>query len=73
MEPCITELNVITMEPVDVFVYDMKNSDKIFHFEDMEVDELARTTGLGQWSRSESGHIDGVFIYEDSVIISNYF
>jgi len=26
----------------------MKNSDKIFHFEDMEVDELARTTGLGQ-------------------------
>jgi len=26
----------------------VKNSDKIFHFEDMEVDELARTTGLGQ-------------------------
>ena len=51
----------------------MKNSDKIFHFEAIEVDELARTTGLGQWSRFESGHIDGVFIYEDSVIISNYF
>ena len=50
----------------------MKSSDKIFHFEEMEV-ELAGTTGLGQWSRFESGHIDGVFIYEDSVIISNYF
>ena len=24
----------------------MKNSDKRFHFEGMEVDELARTTGL---------------------------
>ena len=50
----------------------MKNSDKTFYFEEIEVDELARTTGLGQWSRFESGHI-GVFIYEDSVIISNYF
>ena len=51
----------------------MKNSDKIFYFEEIEVDELARTTGLGQWSHFENGHIDGVFIYEDSVIISNYF
>ena len=24
------------------------NSDKIFHFEEIEVDELARTTGSGQ-------------------------
>ena len=51
----------------------MKNSDKILRFEVIEVDELARTTGLGQWSRFESGHIDWVFIYEDSVIIFNYF
>ena len=51
----------------------MKNSDKIFHFEEIEVDELARTIGLGQWSRFESENIDGVLIYEDSVIISNYF
>ena len=49
LEPCIiTELDVITREPVDVFVYYMKNSDKIFHFQYMEVDELTRTTGLGQ-------------------------
>ena len=51
----------------------MKNSDNLFHLEEIEVDELARTTGLGQWSHFENGHIDGVFIYEDSVIISNYF
>ena len=50
-----------------------QRSDEIFSSEEIEVDELARTTGLGQWSRFESGHIDGVFIYEDSVIISNYF
>ena len=50
----------------------MKNSDKIFHFEAIEVDELAGTTGLGQWSRFESGHIR-LFIYEDAVIISTYF
>ena len=42
-------------------------------YNEIEVDELARTIGLGQWSRFESGHIDGVLIYEDSVIISNYF
>ena len=51
----------------------MKNSNKTFHFEEIEVDELARTTGFGQLSHFESGHIDGVFIYEDSVMISNYF
>ena len=42
------ELNVIKWRSVDVLVQDTNNSDKIFHFEEMEVDELARTTGLGQ-------------------------
>ena len=42
------ELNVITSAPVDVFVQDTNNSYNIFRFEYMEVDELARTTGLGQ-------------------------
>ena len=30
----------------------MKNSDKRFHFEDMEVDELARTTGFQSQEKS---------------------
>ncbi len=42
------ELNIVSRALVDALVQNMKNSDKIFHFEDMEIDELARTTGLGQ-------------------------
>ena len=49
----------------------MKNSDKIFRFEDVEVDKLARTTWVNKF-RIESGHIK-LFMYEDFVIISNYF
>ena len=42
------EHNIVARALVDALVYNMKNSDKLFHFKDMEVDELARTTGLGQ-------------------------
>ena len=42
------ELNIVSRALVDALVQNMKNSDKIFRFEYMEVDELARTTGLGQ-------------------------
>ena len=42
------ELNVITRAPIDVFVYGTNSSDKIFHFEEIEVDELTRKTGLCQ-------------------------
>ena len=41
------EHNIVARALVDALVYNMKNSDKIYHFEDMEADELARTTGLG--------------------------
>ena len=40
--------DIVAREVVDALVQNMKNSDKIFRFEDMEVDKLARTTGLGQ-------------------------
>ena len=43
LEPCIMELTVVAR----AMVY-MKNSDKIFHFEEMEVDELAKTNGFGR-------------------------
>ena len=42
------ELNVVVRALVDVLVWGLNNSGTIFHFEEIEVDELARTTGLGQ-------------------------
>ena len=48
LEPHIMELNIVSRALVDALVQNMKNSDKIFHFKDMEVDELARTTSLGR-------------------------
>ena len=42
------ELNVVVRALVDGLVLDIKSSDKLFHFEDIEVDEQARTTGFGQ-------------------------
>ena len=44
-ESHIMVLNIVTWALVDVFVQGMNYSDKIFHFEDMGYDELARTTG----------------------------
>ena len=48
LESCIMELNVVVRALVDGLVLDIKSSDKLFHFEDIEVDEQARTTGFGQ-------------------------
>ena len=42
------ELNVVVRALVDVLVRGLHNSGTIFNFEEIEVDELARTTGLGQ-------------------------
>ena len=41
------EFNVVVRALVDVLVWGLNNSGTIFNFEDMEADELAKTTGLG--------------------------
>ena len=48
VEPYMMELNVVVRALVDVLVWELNNSGTILNFEEMEVDELARTTGLGQ-------------------------
>ena len=48
LEPHIMEFNVVVRALVDVLVWELNNSGTIFNFEEMEVDELARTTDLGQ-------------------------
>ena len=48
LEPHIMEFNVVVRALVDVSVWELNNSGTIFNFEEMEVDELARTTDLGQ-------------------------
>ena len=48
LEPHIMEFNVVVRVLVDVLVWGLNNSGTIFNFEEMEVDELARTTGSGQ-------------------------
>jgi len=48
LEPYMMELNVVVRALVDVLVWGLNNSGTILNFEEMEVDELARTTGLGQ-------------------------
>ena len=48
LEPHIMEFNVVVRALVDVLVWGLNNSGTIFNFEEMEVDELARTTDLGQ-------------------------
>ena len=40
------EFNVVVRAVVDVLVRGLNNSGTIFNFEEMEVDELARTTDL---------------------------
>ena len=48
LEPHIMEFIVVVRALVDVLVRGLNNSGTIFNFEEMEVDELARTTDLGQ-------------------------
>ena len=48
LEPYIMELNVVVRALVGELVWGLNNSGTILNFEEMEVDELARTTGLGQ-------------------------
>ena len=48
LEPYMMELNVVVRALVGVLVWGLNNSGTILNFEEMEVDELARTTGLGQ-------------------------
>ena len=48
LEPHIMEFNVVVRALVDVLVWGLNNSGTIFNFKEMEVDELARTTDLGQ-------------------------
>ena len=44
LEPHIMEFNVVVRALVDVLVWELNNSGTIFNFEEMEVDEMARTT-----------------------------
>ncbi len=44
MEPYIMELNVVVRALVGELVWGLNNSGTILNFEEMEVDELARTT-----------------------------
>ena len=48
LEPYMMELNDVVWALVDVLVRGLHNSGTIFNFEEIEVDELARTTGSGQ-------------------------
>ena len=40
--------NIVARALVDALVWGLNNAEGEIHLKDMEVDELARTTGLGQ-------------------------
>ena len=58
------EFNVVVRALVDVLVWGLNNSGTIFNFEEMEVDELARTTDLKsreKVTKSKRSHGSEVF------------